>query len=214
MVYPISRFTLQPLFRAFIGNVEGKENIPADKGFIIAANHSSFLDDVALPCIIIPQIDKKVHFYVNRDYCRSFLLRSFLRYGATIPVAVDKKLDAKQFNQRAFEKALYYLSIKEPVGIFPEGHRSPDGNLLRAKTGIAKLALAAKVPVLPIGIIGSHKVFPKGAKLPKPGKFDIKIGELMYFDEYHGRDDRETLINVTRKIMKNIAKLIGKEYNY
>jgi 1-acyl-sn-glycerol-3-phosphate acyltransferase len=151
--------------------------------------------------------------YCNDRYYSSKLFAAFLNWGGCIPISVEK--GDKKVNSRAFKLALKYTKKKDPVGIFPEGGRSSDGELKQAKTGIAKLALTAKVPVLPIGIIGSYKVYPKGAKFPKFKKFDMKIGKLIYLDEYYGNENnKKVLKEVTTLIMKRIARLIGQEYRY
>ena len=101
------------------------------------------------------------------------------------------------------------------MGIFPEGTRSIDGKLQQARSGIAKLVIAAKVPVLPIGIIGSHKILPKGKFLPRFKRCKINIGRPLYFKEYYNKKtNKKILEDITRIIMKNIAKLVDQKYNY
>ncbi len=213
MVYPIGRFIIPPIAKLWIRNINGLENVPKDKPFIIAANHSSYLDDFATAPIIIPLINKKVHMYCNDLYYKNKFLAAFLKWAGCIPISIETK--NKETNIRAFKLALDYLKKGEPVGIFPEGGRSIDGKLKPAKTGIARLVLTSKVSVLPIGIIGSHKVFPKGAKFPKFKRFDVKIGKLIYLDKYFGKENnKKVLKEVTTLIMKKIAKLVGQEYRY
>ena len=213
MVYPIVRLVIPSIIGLWIRKMDGLENIPKDEFFIIAANHSSYLDDFAVTITVVRHINKKVHMYCNDRYYKNKLLAAFLNWGGCIPISVEKR--DKRVNSRAFKLALKYTKKKDPVGIFPEGGRSSDGKLKQAKTGIAKLALTAKVPVLPIGIIGSYKVYPKGAKFPKFKKFGMKIGKLIYLDEYYGNEDnKKVLKEATTLIMKKIARLIGQEYRY
>ena len=213
MVYPIGRLIIPPIVKLWIRRVEGLEKIPKDKPFIIAANHSSFLDDFTVTPIVITYINKKVHMYCNDRFYKNKFLAAFLNWGSCIPISIQT--GDKETNKRAFELALAYLKKGEPVGIFPEGGRSVDGKLREAKTGIAKLALTAKVPVLPIGIIGSYKVFPKGARFPKFKRFNIKLGNLIYFDKYLSKENNKKILKeVTTLIMKEIAKLTRQEYRY
>lgn len=213
MVYPISKEIITSIVKLWIRKVNGLENIPKDKPFIIAANHSSFLDDFSMPPIVISYLNKKVHMYCNDRFYKNKFFAAFLNWASCIPISIETK--NKEVNRRAFKLALGYLKKGEPVGVFPEGGRSPDGKLREAKTGIAKLALAAKVPVLPIGMIGSYKVLPKGAKFPKFKRFDIKVGKLIYLDKYFGKENnKKVLKEVTRLIMKEIAKLTNLEYKY
>jgi 1-acyl-sn-glycerol-3-phosphate acyltransferase len=214
MVYPIARWTLQPIIKLWIKDVEGLENLP-DRPFVFAANHSSFADDMILPITLAGFLDKKVHIYCNDRFYKSRLLARFLEWGGCIPVRVhDKDLERrKRINEKAFKTAITYLNKNDPVGLFPEGGRSYDGNLLPGKTGIARLALKAGVPVVPIGIIGSHKILPKGKMVPRPRRCVVKIGKPIRFEEHHGKHEHApTVSEVTRDIMKSIAKLTGKEY--
>ena len=73
----------------------------------------------------------------------------------------------------------------------------------------------AKVPVLPCGIINANNVLPKGKLFPRFARCEVKIGKLMYFDKYYNKKpSKKILEEITRSIMKEIAKLIGQKYNY
>ncbi|MDP6600056.1 MAG: lysophospholipid acyltransferase family protein [Candidatus Woesearchaeota archaeon] len=215
MVYPIAKLTIGAFIRLFIKKINGKENVLKNKPFIVTSNHASFFDDLAIPSIIIPNLNKKMHFYVNAYYFNNYFLRKFLEWGESIPVDPTKGKKHKEINKKAFQTALRHLKNGEIVGIFPEGTRSIDGELQQAKSGIAKLAIAAKVPVLPIGIIDSHKILPKGKLLLRLKRCKINIGKPLYFKEYYNKKiNKKILGNITRTIMKNIAELTGKKYNH
>jgi 1-acyl-sn-glycerol-3-phosphate acyltransferase len=100
--------------------------------------------------------------------------------------------------------------------IYPEGTRTLTGKLNRAKTGVARLALQAKVPVVPMGLTNTFKILPKGKWIPKFGlKSDITIGKPMYFDKYYGKDDdKKTLRKITTLIMREIARLSRQKYPF
>lgn len=215
MVYPVGKRILPPVYKLWLRKVEGLEGVPKDRPFIIAANHSSYYDALLVPCLIIPKVNKKIHALVNSYYWKNFAAKLILDWGESIPVYVEKEKGSGQKNKKAFEKALDYLKKGDLVMVFPEGKRSPDGKLQKAFTGIAKLALKSKIPVLPVGIIGAYKVLPKGKILLRFVRCDAKIGKLMYFDKYYHKKPNEKIFEeVTRSIMKEIAKLIGQKYNY
>ena len=215
MLYPLSKLTFYHLVKTYIRKVEGLENVPKDGRFIAAINHSSYLDDLIIPTVMLKHFRKKIHFYVNHLYFRNPVLRNFLLGAGSIPVAVKKSPDAKIINEKAFKEALRHLAHNEPVGIFPEGHRSPDGKLQRGKTGVARLALAAKVPVIPMGITGSYQILPKGKSFPRFRRCTIRIGAPMHFDRYLEKGkDRKALEKITKCIMKEIAKLTRQTYPY
>lgn len=214
MVYPISKLILRPIYKMWLRKVNGLDNIPKNKPFIIAANHSSYFDIFIPPILIVPKLDKKLHAFVNSYYWNNPLTKYFLNMWEEIPVYVGKEKNSKEKNKLALEKALKYLKNNELIMIFPEGKRS-DGKLLKAYTGVAKLVLKAKVPVLPFGIIGSNKVLPKGKFFPRFVRCEAKIGKLMYFDKYYNKKPCDKMLEqVTRNIMKQIAKLISQKYNY
>ncbi|MBI2541927.1 1-acyl-sn-glycerol-3-phosphate acyltransferase [Candidatus Woesearchaeota archaeon] len=212
MVYSISKRIIPLIYGPWIRKIEGAENIPKGLPFIIAANHASYYDALLPAVIIAPKINRKVHAMVNSYYWKIFLTRFFLDMWEAIPVYVAKEKDAKEKNSKAFEMALKYLKKNEVIMIFPEGTRSKDGNLKKAYTGVAKLALKSKAPVLPVGILDSHKVLPRGAALPRFARCEVKIGKLMHFEKY--RPGKKSCEEITRSVMKEIAKLINQEYNH
>lgn len=215
MVYPISRLIISPVYRLWLGKTEGTANIPKDKPFIIAANHSSYYDTLLVPIIIIPNANKKLHAWVDSTYWDNSFTKFFLNMWEGIPVYIERQKNAKEKNKQAFKKAVSYLKKGDLIMIFPEGKRNADGKLSKGYTGIAKLALESKVPVLPIGIIGANKVLPKGKSLPRLVRCEVKIGKPMYLPQYYNKKINEkSLQEVTKRIMKEIAKLIGQEYDY
>ena len=215
MVYPIGKWVVYFIYRPWIKKVRGLDYVPMDIPFIIAANHSSYFDSLLLYCTIIPKINKKIHALVNRYYWKNFITRLILNWGECIPVFVEQEKNSKEKNILALERALNYLKKNEPITLFPEGRRSIDGKLRKAYNGVARLALESKVPVLPIGIIGADKVIPVGKILPRFTRCKVKIGKLIYFEKYYYKKVKHRqLEEITRSIMKEIAKLIGQRYKY
>ena len=101
------------------------------------------------------------------------------------------------------------------MGIFPEGTRSINGKLLEGQTGITRLALMNRVPVVPVGLNGFYDILPKGKKFPRINKLVIDIGEPIYLDQYYGKKLAENEIeSITRLIMTQIGHLTNQEYNY
>jgi len=99
------------------------------------------------------------------------------------------------------------------LGIYPEGTRSPDGRLYRGKVGVARLALQAGVPVIPVAMIGTDKVQPIGKRLPNIRRIGMIFGEPLDFSRYQGMaDDRLIQRSVTDEIMYELMRLSGQEY--
>jgi 1-acyl-sn-glycerol-3-phosphate acyltransferase len=105
------------------------------------------------------------------------------------------------------------LSQGQVLGIYPEGTRSPDGRLYRGRTGIARMVLEAKVPVIPVAMIDTEKVQPIGQRLPKIRRIGIIVGEPLDFSRFDGMEgDRIVLRAVTDEIMYELKQLSGQEY--
>ena len=206
---------MPPIFRLWLRKVNGLENIPRDGPFIMAANHTSYYETLLLPCIIIKVLNKKMHAWVNERYWNSPVAKFFLDLWKCIPVYLGKEKNLKEKNNAAFQSALVYLKNGEIMMIFPEGRRSTDGKLQKSYPGAAKLALLSKVPVLPIGVIGSGKVLPKGKIFPRFARCEVSIGKPMYFKKYYNKKINDRVLeSATRDIMKQIGKMIGQKYNY
>jgi 1-acyl-sn-glycerol-3-phosphate acyltransferase len=196
---PILRLMYRP-------KTKGLENIPAEGPAIIAANHESFLDDLLLPLMVKR---RKVVFLAKADYFDKWYLRWFFKGANVIPVRRGSKSAA----EAALQAGVTALREGKLIGIFPEGTRSPDGRLYRGKTGVARMALEARVPVIPVAILGTFEAMPYDCKLPKMGRVEIRFGKPLRFERHHDTPtDRFVLRSVTDEIMYEIMMLSGHEY--
>ncbi len=183
----------------------GLENIPEGPA-ILAANHQSFLDDLLLP-LVVP--GRKVVFMAKADYFDKWYLRWFFKGANVIPVRRESRSAA----EAALQTGVEALRDGSLVGIFPEGTRSPDGRLYRGKTGVARMALEAQVPIIPVAITGTFEALPYDKKLPKPGRVEIRFGKPLDFQRHFGNPgDRFVLRSVTDEIMYEIMLMSGQEY--
>lgn len=210
MFYWFMKGILKPLLKMLYRiRVEGLENVPKDGAAIIAANHVSFLDSFFIPLVIKR---RKVTYLAKADYFRSWKTKWFFRGVGQI--SCEREGGSK--SQQSLEIALDVLKGGNLLGIYPEGTRSPDGVLYRGRTGVARLALAAKVPVVPVGLVGTDEVMPKDAKMPRLGGrigVTVRIGKPLDFSRFDGRErDRFALRSVTDEIMFEIMELSGQEY--
>ena len=209
MVYLILKLTIIPLVKLWIKKINGVENIPKEKGFIIVPNHSSYMDHLIIGSIFIPYLNKKSHFLAKKEYFDKFFERVWHNYLGGIP------LDRQTGSNKSLEIAIKLLKQNKIIGIYPEGTRTLTGKIQKAKTGVARLALLSKVPVLPIGLVGTFKILPKGKYMPRFRKATINIGKPMYFNQYYNKSITKKLLReITTKIMKEIAKLSGQKYNF
>ena len=146
---------------------EGLENVPEEGAAILASNHLSFSDSIFLPLVM----KRKVVFLGKAEYftgkgIKGAATRAFMEGVGTIPV---HRGGGRVFGGRV---AYGHAGSRggELLGIYPEGTRSPDGRLYRGKTGVARLAIEAGVPVLPVAMIGTDVAQPVGKKVPVAGR--------------------------------------------
>lgn len=192
-MYMQLRTVLKPfLQRAYHHEVVGVENIPAASGAILASNHVSFIDSIFLP-LAAP---RQVFFLAKSDYfttpgVKGRVMKWFFTSVGQLPI--DRSGGAKSAESLA--AAVAALREGKLVGIYPEGTRSPDGRLYRAKIGVARLALEAGVPIIPVAQFGNEDVQVPGSnrlrlrKDGKPIRVKTVIGEPIDVAPYLGRDD-------------------------
>jgi 1-acyl-sn-glycerol-3-phosphate acyltransferase len=208
----LKRIVLGPILRLlFRPYVIGLENIPEDGPAIFASNHLSFSDSIFLP-LMVP---RRVTFLAKIDYFTGTGLKGrmtalFFRGAGQLPV--DRS--GGNASEAALRTGLRVLGRGDLLGIYPEGTRSPDARLYRGKTGVARMALEAHCPVLPVAMIDTEKIQPPGHKIPKLGRrVGIKIGAPLDFSRYEGMEgDRFVLRSITDEIMYELMELSGQEY--
>ena len=116
-------------------------------------------------------------------------------------------------SEAALQAGLAVLRDGNLLGIYPEGTRSLDGRLHRGRTGVARLALAAGVPVIPTALIGTDAVQPKGRTIPRVRRVGVVFGEPIDVSHHaDGEADRHALRSATDEIMYEIMRLSGQEY--
>lgn len=210
MAYWIIKAILKPILSALYRiRVEGLENVPKKGPTIVAANHLSFLDSFFIPLVIKR---RRMTYLAKADYFKSWKTAWFFKSVGQISC----EREGGQKSQQSLEIALDVLQEGKLLGIYPEGTRSPDGYLYRARTGVARLALASGAPVIPCGLVGTEKVMPKEAKFPRLlGRVEVRLrfGEPLDFSRYEGQErDRFVLRSVADEIMYEIKQLSGQEY--
>nr|WP_230416026.1 lysophospholipid acyltransferase family protein [Micromonospora tarapacensis] len=194
---------------AFRPTVEGLEHVPASGGAIFAGNHLSVADELLLGTVV----PRHLAFWAKSDYYKGTGAKgAFQRFVLNGLGAIPVERAGGRAALTAFDAAIPALKGGDLVAVYPEGTRSPDGRLYRGRTGTARLALAAGVPVIPVGMVGTDKAQPIGARLPRPGraKIIVRFGKPL---DFTGRpNDRTSLRQMTDELMAEIQKLTGQEY--
>ncbi|HET8969812.1 MAG TPA: lysophospholipid acyltransferase family protein [Candidatus Nanopelagicales bacterium] len=212
MFYWICKYVLigpwvKLLFRP---QVQGLENLPEDGAAILAGNHLSFSDSVFLPLVC----KRRITFLAKSDYftgtgVKGRLVRWFMSGAGQVPI--DRT--GGSASDAALQTGLRILAAGDLLGIYPEGTRSGDSRLYRGKTGVARMALEAGVPVVPCAMINTHLIQPPGKRCPRIMRVKIAIGPPLDFSRYEGMSgDRFVLRSMTDEIMYELMSLSGQEY--
>jgi 1-acyl-sn-glycerol-3-phosphate acyltransferase len=198
---------LKLIFRPWI---QGEEHIPESGPAIFASNHLSFSDSIFLP-LVVP---RRMTFLAKSDYftgvgLKGRLTAAFFKGVGQVPI--DRS--GGKASEAAIQSGLKVLRRGELLGLYPEGTRSPDGRLYKGKTGVARMALEARVPVIPVAMVNTDKVQPTGTVVPKVMRVGIRLGAPLDFSRYEGLEgDRFVLRSVTDEIMYALMELSGQEY--
>jgi 1-acyl-sn-glycerol-3-phosphate acyltransferase len=203
----LKHILLGPLLRlVYRPKATGLDDVPVEGPVILASNHISFVDSLFIPLMV----KRRVVFLGKSDYFEKARTRWFFKAVNVIPV----KREGGTAGEAAIQAGVRALKEGAMVGIYPEGTRSPDGRLYRGKTGVARMAILAGCPVVPVAVIGTADVMPVDAKAPRPrGRVTVAFGAPLSFERYRGRDrDRFVLRSATDEIMYEIMMLSGQEY--
>lgn len=180
--------------------VDGLRHVPAEGGAILAGNHLSVADEYFLAAVV----PRHIAFWAKAEYFGGRLTGPVVRGLRAIPVHRGGGRAALS----AFDAAVPVLRAGGLVAVYPEGTRSPDGRLYRGRTGVVRLAAAAGVPIVPVGVRGTDRVQPRGARLPRPHRVGLTFGEPMRVTIERPADVRAC----TDELMSRIRALTGQEY--
>ena len=152
--------------------VEGADRVPSSGSAIVAGNHVSALDGVALALATGSRGRRMTRFLVAAEFFRKLWCGWALRLYRQIPIRRGER------DQGALDVAIETIRGGALAGIFPEGtvNPEPEAGLLRGRKGAARIALATDAPVVPVGIWGTQARWPKaGLHLRRPWRPVVAI---------------------------------------
>lgn len=192
MLYSVSKALFTFFFRIlFRFTAQGRENVPREGGFILASNHVSYLDPLALGV----GCPRKLNFIARHDLFFNPILGRWLAGVDVIPL---KRGSADIF---ALKEAMRRVKSGKPVVLFPEGSRGSDGLSAEPQAGIGFLAAKSGVPVIPAFVSGTEKALPKHAKFIRPHRVSVRFGRQIYVEK------RMPYQDIARLIMEQIRHL-------
>jgi len=192
MLYSTLRFLSLIIFKLlFRIRATGIENIPKRGGFILASNHASYLDPVAVGVAC----KRKLNYMAKEELFRNPLSSWFFRAINVFPVKRDSA------DLSALKEAMRRVRRGEPLVLFPEGSRRFDGASSQPYPGIGFLAAKLNVPVIPAFIKGTGKALPPGAKFIKLTNVSVCFGKQISIER------RMPYQDIAGHIMDNIRHL-------
>lgn len=205
----LSRMVATPLARMlWRPRIIGRKNIPKHGALILASNHRSFIDSLAIG-LMAP---RRVSFLAKKEYFtgtgfKGGVSRAF--FGGIGAIGVER--GAGSAAQEALDLGLERLQAGEAFAIYPEGTRSIDGRLYRGRTGVAWLALTSGAPVVPVALRGTEDVQPVGSRFPKLARVSIEFGKPMDLSSFGEASSGRARRHATDAVMAAIQELSGQE---
>lgn len=212
MWYEVFKVPFRALARwGYGGRVVGEDHIPATGGVILASNHISEIDTYVMPALIRRKVTfpAKAELFAGNRGLGSKIVAWFLRAVGQVPL--DRSGGRASLDGLGPIRDV--LRSGGVAGIYPEGTRSPDGRLYKGKTGVARLALSAGVPVVPVGVQRTQVTRKVLGFIPWADKPLITFGEPMDFSAYANQEnDRSTIRWIADEIMAGIQTESGQVY--
>ncbi|MGB9716635.1 MAG: lysophospholipid acyltransferase family protein [Thermodesulfovibrionales bacterium] len=195
LIYQISKIVLTIFFKVFNRlEIIGYHNVPDKGGFIVAANHVSYLD----PPVIGVALKRKPIFIAKEELFKIPFIGAFIKYFSF-------QLNRNKPQPSTIKEAISRLKNGEVIVLFPEGGRSADGNILDPKRGVGLIAMMSGSPVVPVLIEGTDNALPVGAKFIRPAKIKVIFGKYLKIERKEaGKQFQE---KISREIMERIKEL-------
>lgn len=173
---PLARRVARLVLRAYARrwhhlSLEGMENVPPHGPALVMSNHSSMLDVLAL---MAADPFPDTVFVVKASMLDVPIVRNLLLLWHAIPV------ERHGHDASGIRALLAALRAGRVAALAPEGTRSRTGRLGRINPVLARIAVRAQVPIIPVGIAGSFAALPPGAYVPRPMPIHLRVGPLLY----------------------------------
>jgi 1-acyl-sn-glycerol-3-phosphate acyltransferase len=190
--------------------VEGDfDAIPREGPLILASNHISNADPVIVGAWFTPRLGRRVHWLGKREMFDWPVVGWMARNGGVVPV------DRARADVEAFRLAERVLDAGHVMMVFPEGTRSPTGELQKPKDGLAMLALRTNATIVPIGVSNTDRVWPRGRPIPRlGGHATMRFGAPFRLDESlpAGLNRKAQKAAATEMIMRRIAAQLDERH--
>lgn len=184
--------------------IRGREQIPAGKSFVLVANHASHLDAVCLLSALPINRLHRTFPAAAKDYFFESMPRAALASIVVNALPFNRETNIRQ------SLALCQRLLDTPGNVlilFPEGTRSPSGELAEFKPGIGLLLAGTDIPVIPCYLRGTHAALPKGRIVPRPRKIEVIIGSPRSY--VHLKRGKDSALEISADLRAAIETLRG-----
>ncbi len=193
--YNLAKLLAKTFFRM---RVVHPERMIEEGPLILAVNHSSYFD----PPLAGICSKRAVYYLARKSLLKWPILGPLFPDMNVIPVERDGN------DMSALREVIKKVKDGNGIVLFPEGTRSKDGNLQKAKAGIGLVIAKTGAPVMPMRVFGAFEAFPKGTKRMKFTRITVVIGEPIYFTKEELSDNsRENYQRLSDRVMEGIAGL-------
>lgn len=176
--------------------VYGLKNYPEHDGLLVCSNHQSFLDPLILG-VICP---RPVNYLGRKSLFKFAPIGWFLKWNDTIAI------DRDNTGIGGMKETLRRIKRGESVVLFPEGTRTPDGELRPMMSGFCAVAKRSKSTLMPVAFDGAYQAYPRSRKFPLPGRLHAVMGEPIPYEEYGELTDQETTALLESRIRECFGK--------
>ncbi len=177
--------------------VEGQERMIMKGGVLIVANHVSFMD----PTTVGWAVRRELFYLARKTLFKPPIMDWLLPWCNVLPI------DRDGGESSSLRQIIHLLKNGGPLLLFPEGTRSPDGNLQKAYPGAGFIAVKAGVPIVPVRLFGTYESFPRHKKLPSFKPIRVVIGEPYQPRLPEGKRDKHIYGTVADEMMEKIRQL-------
>lgn len=172
--YRIAWSIARVFFRAGMRwRVEGVSNVPTTGPVILASNHASFLD----PPLVGAALPRDINYLARESLFRFVGVGALLRSWNAVPV------DREGGGAKGLRIILDRLLANRAIILFPEGTRTSDGNLQRARSGVGLIVIKSAAPVVPVRVFGTFEAYGRGMRFPRFRPVAVRFGRPLTFTE-------------------------------